>query len=115
MVALCSTANRRGHAGILTVGLIQRKLSGADGEHVTITDTNPNLEPTTSLVLVIEDDLAIRGFVVAALTDEGYQVHEAADGRAGLRIAQELGPKVILVDRVMPEDGWARVHITVPL
>lgn len=106
-ITLSSRPNRRGLLRIGTVGLIQRKLASANGEHVIITDTNGNSGPKKkSLVLVIEDDVAIRGFVVAALMDEGYQVHEAGDGRAGLRLAQELDPTVILVDLVMPEmDG----------
>jgi CheY-like chemotaxis protein len=37
------------------------------------------------------------------LSDEGYVVIEAADGRTGLRLAFEESPDVVLLDLAMPE------------
>ena len=54
-------------------------------------------------VLLIEDDAWIRTFLRDVLTDEGYVVIEAADGRTGLRLAFEEGPDVVLLDLAMPE------------
>jgi CheY-like chemotaxis protein len=54
-------------------------------------------------VLLIEDDAWIRTFLRDVLSDEGYVVIEAADGRTGLRLAFEEGPDVVLLDLAMPE------------
>jgi CheY-like chemotaxis protein len=54
-------------------------------------------------VLVIEDDAWIRSFIREVLFDEGYCVHEAADGRTGLRLIAECSPDVVLLDLAMPE------------
>jgi CheY-like chemotaxis protein len=54
-------------------------------------------------VLLIEDDAWIRSFLRDLLTDEGYVVIEAADGRTGLRLAFDEWPDVILLDLAMPE------------
>src|SRR5260370_12983761 len=55
------------------------------------------------LVLVVEDDAWIRTFMRDVLCDEGYDVLEAADGRTGLRLAEENSPSVVLLDVAMPE------------
>jgi DNA-binding response OmpR family regulator len=58
-------------------------------------------------VLLIEDDPAIRNLVAYALSDEGYQVDEAADGLAALEIANRRHPDIIILDMKMPRmDGW---------
>jgi CheY-like chemotaxis protein len=54
-------------------------------------------------VLLIEDDAWIRTFLRDVLSDEGYLVIEAADGRTGLRLAFEESPDVVLLDLAMPE------------
>jgi DNA-binding response OmpR family regulator len=53
--------------------------------------------------LLIEDDAWIRTFLRDLLSDEGYVVIEAADGRTGLRLAFEEWPDVVLLDLAMPE------------
>jgi DNA-binding response OmpR family regulator len=55
------------------------------------------------LVLVVEDDAWIRTFMRDVLSDEGYDVIEAADGRTGLRLAEENSPSIVLLDVAMPE------------
>jgi CheY-like chemotaxis protein len=55
------------------------------------------------LVLVVEDDAWIRTFMRDVLSDEGYDVLEAADGRTGLRLAEDSSPSVVLLDVAMPE------------
>jgi DNA-binding response OmpR family regulator len=53
-------------------------------------------------ILVIEDDAAIRRGVVDALELEGYATLEAGDGDAGLRLALEAGPDLVLLDLILP-------------
>jgi two-component system phosphate regulon response regulator PhoB len=54
-------------------------------------------------IVLIEDDAWIRTFLRDALSDSGYAVAEAADGRTGIRLVREYQPDVILLDLAMPE------------
>jgi DNA-binding response OmpR family regulator len=54
-------------------------------------------------VLIVEDDAWIRTFLRDVLSDAGYAVLEAADGRTGLRLAQQERPRLVLLDLAMPE------------
>jgi|GEM_PF-1357578 len=59
-------------------------------------------------VLVVEDEPAIRAAVSDLLTDEGYSVRLAANGREALTVLLEWSPDLILLDLIMPiMDGWA--------
>ncbi|MFM7320635.1 MAG: response regulator [Armatimonadota bacterium] len=59
-------------------------------------------------VLVIDDDEDMRVLIRRVLTQDGYEVHEAASGEEGLRLASELRPRVITLDVMMPSmDGWS--------
>jgi len=41
------------------------------------------------------------------LAHAGFEVHEAADGAEGLRLARSLRPDVVLLDLLLPHvDGW---------
>src|SRR5215469_3407469 len=53
-------------------------------------------------VMVIEDDAEIRGIVTTLLTNEGYEVEEAEDGRSGLERVFLTKPDLILVDLRLP-------------
>lgn len=58
-------------------------------------------------VLVIDDDPGIRRAIRYALSDEGYQIDEAQDGRAALAAIARRHPDLILLDMKMPGvDGW---------
>lgn len=62
-------------------------------------------------VLVIDDDPIIRQVLGYALGDEGYDIDEAADGRAALEAIGRRHPDVILLDMKMPGmDGWTFVE-----
>ena len=53
-------------------------------------------------VLIVDDEPNIRRMVGALLSAEGYDVRDAADGAAGLALADALEPDVALVDLMMP-------------
>lgn len=58
------------------------------------------------VILVVEDDAAIRRGLVDALRFTGYTVHEAPDGRAGLDAALAIDADLVLLDIMMPRmDG----------
>ena len=54
-------------------------------------------------LLFIEDDDAIRVALTLALEDEGYEVREAADGKAGLVAFAEREPDLVLLDLRLPD------------
>jgi CheY-like chemotaxis protein len=59
------------------------------------------------LVLVVDDDPAVREFMERFLEREGYRVITAADGIAALALAREHHPTAITLDVMMPQvDGW---------
>jgi signal transduction histidine kinase len=58
------------------------------------------------LALVVEDNPELRNFIADVLSAR-YRVRSAADGRAGLALAKELRPDVVVSDVAMPEmDGY---------
>jgi len=64
-------------------------------------------EDTLSVILVVEDDEDIRGFIVEGL-ESAYQVQTAVNGEVGLQLAKELVPDLIITDLMMPVmDGVA--------
>ena len=59
------------------------------------------------IVLVADDEPANRAFVRYTLAAAGWQVVEAADGKAAIDAARETLPNLIIMDINMPElDGW---------
>jgi DNA-binding response OmpR family regulator len=54
-------------------------------------------------VLFVEDDDSIRLALRLALEDEGYEVREAPDGRAGLESFTEREPDLVLLDLRLPD------------
>ena len=54
-------------------------------------------------VLVVDDELAIRRFLRASLSAQGYQIFEAASGREGLEAAATVRPDLIILDLGLPD------------
>src|SRR5579859_1765882 len=53
-------------------------------------------------VLVVEDDHTLREVIAEALREDGYTVQTAANGQAGLDLAQQWLPGLVIVDLMMP-------------
>lgn len=53
-------------------------------------------------VLIVEDQADIRKLIRMTLEFESYEIHEAADGAYGLRLAQAVRPDLVLLDVMMP-------------
>ncbi len=61
-----------------------------------------------SRILVIEDSTEVRERIVTSLGFEGFEVVEAEDGEAGVQLARESKPDLIICDVMMPKlDGHA--------
>ena len=59
-------------------------------------------------VLVVDDDLNIQRVLVFTLKQEGFEVHVASDGQAGVEMAASVEPDLVLMDVAMPKlDGYA--------
>lgn len=57
-------------------------------------------------ILIAEDEVSLRQIMVDTLTDEGYEVIAATDGKEGVQLFQEQTPDLILLDIMMPNmDG----------
>ena len=58
-------------------------------------------------ILLIEDDEALSQLVQLLLERAGYTVQSAGNGKAGLELAREIPPDLVLLDILMPDmDGW---------
>ncbi len=58
-------------------------------------------------VLVVEDDKTLLEMLQYNLERQGYEVQTAENGRAGLRLAREARPDLVLLDVMLPEmDGF---------
>jgi CheY-like chemotaxis protein len=53
-------------------------------------------------ILVIDDDAEVREMVRLTLRIRGYIVHEAADGRIGLAMMDEVKPDLVILDLMLP-------------
>ncbi len=54
-------------------------------------------------LLLVEDEPEIRTMLKLSLEDEGYAVHEAADGASGLASFHEHRPDLVLLDLRLPD------------
>lgn len=67
---------------------------------------SPSPASADAIVLVIDDELAIRQVLEAALRARGYTAHVASTGSIGLQLAGAVEPDVIIVDLGLPDlDG----------
>lgn len=58
------------------------------------------------LLLLIEDELAIRRFLRTSLSNEGYRLVEAESGQQAIRLAKQQPPDLVLLDLGLPDmDG----------
>lgn len=58
--------------------------------------------PAHAVVLVVDDDTAIRELLVAAFEEEGFHVLQAADGAQALHLVSQRRPAVVVLDIQMP-------------
>jgi len=57
----------------------------------------------TQTILVVEDSKSLRTMVKSYLTEEGFRVVTAANGREALFVAREEKPDLVILDLMMPE------------
>lgn len=63
--------------------------------------------PTIPTILIVDDHPDIRKMLVEMLSLEGYATEMATNGREALDMLAASGPRVVLLDLLMPVlDGW---------
>jgi CheY-like chemotaxis protein len=62
----------------------------------------PMHSPAGELVLVVDDDNAVRQVTVEMVRDLGCEVAQASGGEQALALIEKLTPKLILLDYAMP-------------
>ena len=73
-----------------------------------MTDLKPISDRSTPVVLITDDDNALRSLLVMALKAEGYEIEEAINGEECLVKYARLQPDLVLLDALMPEmDGFS--------
>jgi two-component system, sensor histidine kinase and response regulator len=60
------------------------------------------LEAPVARILVVDDEPTVRALVRDVLEEEGHEVLLAADGFAGLRMAEAHRPDCVVLDVMMP-------------
>jgi two-component system, sensor histidine kinase len=73
--------------------------------HDCVSHQEPRAAPRVARrsILLVEDNDDARESLKAILRLDGHEIHEAMDGRSGLRIAQELQPELAVIDIGLPE------------
>ncbi len=71
---------------------------------MSVTERLQQYEPASTMkaVLLIEDDEALRPMIAALLGENGWKVLEASDGEAGIHLARQHKPDVVVCDLLMP-------------
>ena len=83
---------------------IRMRLPGARRDHAREAGQVP---PTGKILLVIDEDPAVRQVMERLAAREGYQLFTAGTGEEGLDLARQKKPDVITLEVVMPGiDGW---------
>ena len=93
------------------VKLLFRKADGEESKDAAAAadQTQADAAQPSASVLVIDDDPDVRGFIAAALEEQGYRVREAGDGKEGLAEIDRDKPDLVIVDFIMPGLSGAEV------
>jgi CheY-like chemotaxis protein len=91
----------RGHLRWKKAGAVACVVS-APLRHLKPSWRNGWIEPEKPLILIIEDDSWTRSIASELLEAEGFSVARAADGQAGLDLAERLDPAAIVLDLGLP-------------
>jgi PAS domain S-box-containing protein len=88
-----------------TVGIYMPRLSGNAATAPRPQADVPRAGSGGEVILVVEDDAGVRSYITEVLVELGYQVLQAADGRAGLAALERSAAQValLLTDVILPD------------
>jgi PAS domain S-box-containing protein len=99
-----------GASEYLTKPIDRQRLLQVLNQHCTAPIADSTHPPSSSHILLIEDDSVTRDMVRTMLEGEGWTVSEARNGQEGIGQLNEHQPAMILLDLMMPEmDGFGFV------
>ncbi len=105
-ITVTSKPNKGSTFTVQVLASLSKTGDEGSGTHAAV--KMPPLPAGASMVLVIDDDPAVRELVTRFLAKEGFNVKTATTGDEGLKMARALRPDVITLDVMMPGmDGWA--------
>lgn len=61
-------------------------------------------------VLVVDDELDMRTFIITLLETEGYKPLSAVDGKEGLELARLKKPSLVILDVMMPKESGISMY-----
>ena len=61
-------------------------------------------------IIVIDDELDVRIYLTAALTDHGFDAHSAENSREGLALVMAQHPDLVCLDLLMPEQTGVSLY-----
>jgi len=98
-----------GKGTTFTVHLPARVIKPAIASAQAATGAGTSSTPRPDVVvLVVDDDSAVRDLITRTFASDKVHVLSAGDGEDGLRLALERRPDLIFLDVLMPKmDGWA--------
>jgi CheY-like chemotaxis protein len=93
------------------VKLLFRRADGPIAETAAdeIAPAGPAAAAERRSILIIDDDPDVRAFIATTLGEQGYEVHQAADGREGMATFTRHSPDLVIVDFIMPGMSGADV------
>ena len=79
---------------------------------MSVDPASAEVRPAGELILVVDDEPAVRALHARVLRSAGYSTLEAADGQEALEILEEHRPALILLDSTMPRlDGPSLIRL----
>ncbi len=68
-----------------------------------VEQSHPSIKGSNATILVVDDEQGIRSLLRQELTEAGYNIEEAANGKEALEKIRKVRPDLILLDVMMPE------------
>lgn len=97
--------------GVAPTSSVPERLSPS-GELVAQSSGETQAARLKPLILVVDDEENLRGFLSQLLREEGFDVATAANGREALLVAKEKRPDLVTMDIAMPlMDGDAAIAL----
>lgn len=71
--------------------------------------TDTIMPSETETILIIDDDRIVFEMLTEFLTERGYRTVHGKTGGEGLKLVREMKPKLVLLDKNLPDMSWNAV------